>query len=462
MGTVPHRGRGAMIELGIAELADRLGAELRGAGERRFSGCCTDTRSLLPGQLFVALPGPRFDGHDFVAEAQDKGAAAAVVARPLALSVPQVLVPDTRAALVHIAALWRERFQTPVAAVTGSNGKTTVKEMLLAILMRCGPALGTQGNLNNDIGVPLTLFRLGAEHRYAVLEMGANHIGEIAALCALARPKVGIVTQCAPAHLEGFGSEDGVARAKGELYAGLAPEATAVINADDRYAPVWRALAAHCRQLSFGLAGKADVGADVDAAVDPSQGSHFMLRTPLGSGRVGLALLGRHNVMNALAAAAAALALGIGLDAITAGLQSVQPIHGRMQPQAGPHGARVFDDSYNANPGSLQAALEVLAACSGERWLVLGDMNELGSDSARYHREAGRLARALRIDRLYTIGALAQLSAEAFGHGAHHYADGSALAAQLGAALGPGVTVLIKGSRGMHMERVLAQLQAVA
>ncbi|MGH8583881.1 MAG: UDP-N-acetylmuramoyl-tripeptide--D-alanyl-D-alanine ligase [Gammaproteobacteria bacterium] len=451
-----------MIELGIAELAGQLGAELRGAGERRFTGCCTDTRTLRPGQLFVALPGPRYDGHDFVAEAERKGAAAAVVERPLALSVPQVVVPDARAALGHIAGRWRERFQVPVIAVTGSNGKTTVKEMLLAILTRCGPALGTQGNLNNDIGVPLTLFRLGAEHRYAVLEMGANHSGEIAALCALARPMVGIVTQCAPAHLEGFGSEDGVARAKGELYAGLAPNATAVINADDRYAPVWRALAAHSRQLSFGLAGNADVGAEVDAAVDVSQGSHFMLRTPAGSVRVGLALPGRHNVMNALAAAAAALALGVPLETISAGLQTVRPIQGRMQPQEGPHGARVFDDSYNANPGSLKAALEVLAACSGERWLVLGDMNELGTDTEHYHREAGRLARSLGIDRLYATGALAQLSAEAFGHDARHYADASALAAHLGATLGPGVTVLIKGSRGMHMERVLAQLQAVA
>lgn len=442
----------------LSDLTSVLGAERHGR-DIEFSGCTTDSRKLSPGALFVALRGPHFDGHDFVDAAFARGAAAAVLDHPIGGERPNLVIPDTRRALGLIAAHWRRRFRLPLVAVTGSNGKTTVKEMLMAILSRCAQVLGTQGNLNNDIGVPLTLFNLDERYAYAVIEMGANHPGEIAALCELAQPSVAVVTQCSPAHLKGFGSIEGVARAKGEIFTQLGPGDTAVINADDPYAGLWRTLAGGCRQLSFGFEASPDVTATVVDTASVLDGSKLRLHTPAGSIDVHLQLLGRHNISNALAAAASALALGIGLEDIAAGLQSMRAVQGRLQPRTGRRGTRVFDDSYNANPGSLKAALEFLASCPGEPWLVLGDMAELGPEAAGYHHQAGVLARHLGIQRLYATGDLARASVDGFGPGGRYFATVDTLVESLGGDLHPRVTVLVKGSRSMRMERVVGFLQ---
>ena len=443
-----------MIGMTLSEAAGVLGAEQIGE-DVHFAGLSTDTRSLRQGNLFVALQGPSFDGHDYVGQADARGAAAAAVSRPVGGSLPLLRVADTRLALGALAADWRRRFDIPVVAITGSNGKTTVKEMVAAILHRSGRPLVTAGNFNNDIGLPLTLGRLGPEHDYAVLELGANHPGEIAALAAIAAPGIGLVNNAAPAHLEGFGDLEGVARAKGELFERLPADGVAVINADDRFAPLWRQLAGARRVISFGLEKEADVGGRWRSEAG---GSRVELCTPAGEAALRLQLAGRHNVMNALAAAAVATALGVTPAQIAAGLAALVPVDGRLQPQPGLRGLHLIDDTYNANPASLQAALEVLAGAAGERWLVLGDMGELGADSARLHRAAGEAARAAGIERLWTLGELAALAAPAFGSGAQAFEDSHALVAALQEAAGPGVTALVKGSRRMRMERVVQAL----
>ncbi len=445
-----------MIGMQMSAAAKTLDASRTGE-DVRFSGCDTDSRALSPGALFAALKGERFDGHDFIDQARARGAAAALVEKPLEGGFPSLVVADTRRALGKLARAWRRRFQLPVVAVTGSNGKTTVKEMLASILSGEGAVLATLGNYNNDIGLPLTLFRLGAEHRFAVLEMGANHAGEIAALADMAGPDVGIVTQCAPAHLEGFGSVDAVARAKGELFEGLAADGTAVINADDAYAGLWRELAGSRRQLTFGMGSGADVSARCELG---SERTRLELQTPAGSTAVNLALAGRHNVMNALAASAAALAVGVPLGSIREGLEDMRPVAGRLQFKAGHGGARIIDDTYNANPASLAAGISVLGNFDGHRWLVLGDMAELGSGAEAYHRDVGRLAKEKGVERIYAIGTLSRSAIEAFGaHGRHYDSPGAlvqALRADLAAAAG--VTLLVKGSRSSRMEQVVMAL----
>jgi UDP-N-acetylmuramoyl-tripeptide--D-alanyl-D-alanine ligase len=343
--------------------------------------------------------------------------------------------------------------------VTGSNGKTTVKEMLAAILRRCGNTLVTRGNFNNDIGVPHTLFRLAPEHDYAVLELGANHLGEIAYLTGLVQPAVAVINNAGPAHLEGFGSLDGVARGKGELFDNAGPATTCVINADDAYAGLWRTLAAARTVMSFGLEQPADVSARWQGDM---QASELRLSTPQGATDARIALPGRHNVMNALAATAAALAVGIELDAIAAGLADVQPVQGRWQAQPGFAGARIIDDTYNANPASLEAGLALLSNVPGEAWLVLGDMGELGETGRQLHSDMGTAARRAGVRRLFALGGLAALAAESFGEGASVFADLAALNDCLRADLNAQVTVLVKGSRAMHMERVVEALLAGA
>ncbi len=368
---------------------------------------------------------------------------------------------DTRLALGRLASACRAELAIPVLAVTGSNGKTTVKEMLAAILARRGAVLATRGNLNNDIGVPLTLLRLRPEHRYAVIEMGANHPGEIAYVAGLTAPTVALVTNAGPAHLEGFGSLAGVARAKGEVYQKLATGGVAVINADDPYAGLWRELAADHHQISFGLRADADVHTPAESIQlhihNSSIVMHFVMQTPDGALQLALPLPGRHNVMNALAASAAALAAGAHLDDIKEGLEAMTPVAGRLNMRIGLRGAHVLDDTYNANPASLRAGLDVLAACAGEKWLVLGDMGELGSDTADLHVQAGRQARAAGIDRLFTIGVQSRGAAQAFGAAAH-FDSPEALITALRDALHAGVSVLVKGSRFMHMERIVEAL----
>jgi UDP-N-acetylmuramoyl-tripeptide--D-alanyl-D-alanine ligase len=441
----------------LSGLAHIVGGELRGA-DCRFDAVGTDTRTLGAGALFIALRGPNFDAHDFIADAAARGAAAALVERDVAAALPLVHVADTRRALGRLAAAWRDRFDIPVAAVTGSNGKTTVKGMLASILTARGPCLSTRGNLNNDIGVPLTLLELRREHRSAVIEMGANHPGDIDYLTHLARPTVAVITNAAPAHLAGFRDVAGVARAKGEIFSGLSADGTAVINSDDAHAGLWRALAAPHRIVSFGLAHAADVTAR-DLRGNADLGWSFLLVTPAGEAAVDLKLCGRHNVMNALAAAAVALAAGMDAAAIARGLAAMRAVERRLQVKHGPGGARIIDDTYNANPGSVEAALEVLAAGgSGVKILVLGDMGELGDDGRALHEQVGRRARAAGVDRLYAVGELAGAAAAAFGTGAGHFPTQQALIEVLRQDLTAGAdtaTVLIKGSRSMRMERVV-------
>ena len=443
-----------MIRMQVAQAAAALQAHCTD-GDAVFVGCSTDSRSCQRQQLFVALEGPQHDGHQYVGEAGKRGAAAALVSRPVQAPVPMIRVTDTLQALGRLAGVWRDRFDLPVIGVTGSNGKTTVKEMLASILRDGATVLATRGNLNNEIGLPLTLMELNADHRLAVIEMGTNHAGEIARLARLARPRIGVITQCAPAHLEGFGSIEGVAKAKGELLANLDADGTAVINADDAFAPLWRRLAGNRRCLEFAIERPADVRA---AWHQVARGSRIEMTTPLGGIEVNLALPGRHNVANAAAATAAAIAAGATAEAIVSGLEAMVPVPGRLELKSIGDDICIIDDTYNANPASLQACLEVLAAFPGRHWLVLGDMAELGDDAPDYHRQVAALVRDFRVDRLLTIGELSRLTTISFGEGAHHHASMDALVASLGESLEPHTTVLVKGSRSMGMERVVAAL----
>ncbi len=422
-----------------------------------FNGVCTDSRSIVPGSLFIALRGPNHDGHQHVAAAAGAGAVALLVEHSVDCVVPQIIVPDTRLALGQLAASWRQELATPLLAITGSNGKTTVKEMCAAILGEAGNTLATRGNLNNDIGMPLTLLRLQREHQYGVIEMGANHPGEIAYLTALARPQVAIINNAAAAHLEGFGSLEGVARAKGEIFEGLGENGVAIINADDQFAPLWRELTTEKSSISFGLEQAADVTAKWQGDI---YGSRLEVTTPVDEFRVDLALPGRHNVMNALAAIAAATALNIDSQQIVAGLESMKAVGGRLQARCGVNGATVLDDSYNANPDSMRAGLQVLAECAGERYLALGDMGELGDDAAELHRQVGDEARRSGIDRLYACGELSRGAADAFGENGHFFEQQQQLIEALLPEMKNDVTVLVKGSRSSRMERVVEALSA--
>jgi UDP-N-acetylmuramoyl-tripeptide--D-alanyl-D-alanine ligase len=431
---------------------------LEGA-DAEFADVLIDSRKLRGGDLFLALPGEHTDGHKFVGAAAAAAAVGAVVSRKVDAPIPQVLVGDVARALRLAGAAWRAAFRAPVLGVAGSNGKTTTKEMLSAILAQRGECLATRGNLNNELGVPLTLLRLHSGYQSAVIEMGANHAGEIAALVRLAKPAVGLITNAGAEHLEGFGSIEGVARAEGEMVAGLEASGTAIINADDAYAPLWRGLT-RARVVNFGLSAGAEVRAhevrlDVGAAGFLTR---FELQCELGTAPVALALAGRHNVYNALAAAAAAMAAGATLAEVTVGLGTVRSVAGRLQfrPLAG--GAWLIDDTYNANPSSARAALEVLAELPGRRWLVLGDMAELGSYAADSHRDLGTLARTLGVERLFTFGPLAGLAADSFGAGAEAYTDINALARAVGGALPGEVRLLVKGSRVNKLERLVAAL----
>lgn len=445
-----------MMTMPLSQAAQLLDAEWMGA-DVTFHGISTDTRTLAEGNLFVALQGPNFDGHDYLAQAQKLGAAAAAVTNPASDGLPMLQVKDTRLALGDLAAHWRKQFNIPVFAVTGSNGKTSVREMLASILGCCGEVLVTKGNFNNDIGVPKTLFGLSAEHDYAVIELGANHPGEIAYLTDIVRPTVALINNAGPAHLEGFGDLSGVARAKGELFEQAAEETVCIINTDDVYADLWRSLAAPRRIIGFGMNARADVRAGWKGDID---GSDIQLVTPAGAESFRLALPGQHSVMNALAATAAALALEIPLTTIAEGLSRVQPVHGRWENQPGVGGIQLIDDTYNANPGSLQVALDLLSRTDAETWLVLGDMGELGPSGERLHRKVGEEARDAGIRHLFTLGELAQQTAVAFGEGAESFSDVESLNAQLRKRVHEGVTVLVKGSRAMRMERVVEALRA--
>ncbi len=445
-----------MIRARLSELAPVLDARIQG-DDVHIAGLSIDSRRLERGNLFVSITGPRFDGHAFAPDALNDGAAAVMLERPVSQAVPALLVEDSRAALGRLGRWWRQQVNPWVVGITGSNGKTTVKQMLHAVLSRVGDTAATQGNLNNELGVPLTLCRLRHGQRYAVVEMGANHAGEIARLAAMAQPDVAVVTNAGPSHLEGFGSVEGVAHAKGELFQALTAGGTAVINADDRYAPLWREFSQGRRVIDFGINTEAAVRGQ--AMLDDGR---FRVETPKGVLELMLRVPGEHNRRNALAAIAAALAFDVPLDAIRGGLESFQPAAGRLQLRSTACGARVIDDSYNANPLSLAAAIDVLVESEGETWLVLGDMGELGAQAEELHAEAGRYARDKGVARLFTLGETSAAASRAFGPGAEHHQAQQPLVDALRAALHPQVSVLVKGSRSMGMERIAAALETPA
>jgi UDP-N-acetylmuramoyl-tripeptide--D-alanyl-D-alanine ligase len=440
----------------LASAADAMRGELHG-DDRTFAGISTDSRTLRGEELFIALQGPNFDGHNYVSAAQDKGAAGAVVTSVVEGSLPQVIVDDTRLALGRLAAAWRAEKQTTVIGITGSNGKTTVKELLRSCLAQKAPTLATHGNLNNDIGMPLMMSRIEDKHRFTVLEMGANHIGEIAYLASLAKPDVVVITNAGAAHLEGFGSVKGVSRGKGEILSDPKRPSAAILNADDDYFGYWSSLVDDVRLISFGLGATADVRAD--NIETRSNASRFDLHLPDATLDIGLPLSGIHNVRNACAAAAAAYALDLDMHEIKRGLEHVVPVGGRLQALPGINGSTLFDDSYNANPLSVIAAAEFLAQLHGENWLVLGDMKELGEGAAELHREVGEAARARGIHRVFALGDLSRHLAQGFGEAAAWYSDVDPLIDELAATLSPDVNVLVKGSRSMHMERVVDALR---
>ncbi|CAG0974716.1 UDP-N-acetylmuramoyl-tripeptide--D-alanyl-D-alanine ligase [Methylophilaceae bacterium] len=448
-----HERVAAMMRLSEAAVATRgrvIGEDVL------FAHVSNDSRSGLPGQLFVAMRGERVDGHDYALSAIKNGAAAAMISHEVEGLPAALLVENTRLALGDLAAYWRKKFSMPLAAITGSNGKTTVKEMLAAILRKATGAedavLATEGNLNNDIGLPLTLLKLRQQHRYAVVEMGMNHFGEISYLTRIGQPTVALINNATTAHLGGLGSVEGVARAKGEIFEGLAAGGIAVINADDSYAPLWKSLAGHHRVLTFGVKNSADISA---AYTLHAESSDVRLKTPQGEASVSLPVAGLHNVSNALAAASAAIAMDMPLPAIVSGLESFSGVKGRLQRKTGIKGAAVIDDTYNANPASMKAAIDVLAVRQGEKLLVLGDMGELGDDAAAMHAEIGRYAKQAGVSRLYALGELSREMVNAFGPHAQHFETPDALASSLIARMNEESTVLVKGSRFMRMERVV-------
>ncbi|HWS77551.1 MAG TPA: UDP-N-acetylmuramoyl-tripeptide--D-alanyl-D-alanine ligase [Thermomonas sp.] len=431
--------------------------------DRTIDAVATDTRALPQGRdaLFVALKGENFDGHAHVAAAANGGCVAALVAREVDAPIPQVVVADTERALGDFAAAVQRERATKVLAITGSNGKTSVKTLLLAILEQAGGAYANPGNRNNEIGLPLAVLDAPEDARFAVYEMGAGKPGDIAYLTAIARPDVALVNNIAPAHLERMGSLLGVADTKAAIYDALPAEGVAVVNADDAFAPYFeqRVLLARAqgrRIIRIGLDASADITArDIRADGD---GSRFLLVTPRGEVAIDLPMPGRHNVRNALAAAAMALGAGATLEQVRDGLNAVQPVAGRLIAHRLRNGAVLVDDSYNANPGSLDAAIDTLAGSGDEGWLVLGDMRELGAEEVALHAQAGTRAKAAGIARLYTLGGLSAAASEAFGEGARAFASHAALADALDAELRGGVRVLVKGSRGSAMDRIVKAL----
>ena len=424
------------------------------------TGVAIDTRKLKAGDLFAAFSGERVDGHAYLAQAQAAGAVGALVSCRVDSPLPQVLVDDVEAALGDLASAVRAQRQARVIGITGSNGKTTVKTLTASILSLHGRTHVNAGSFNNEIGLPLTLLSMPEDTEYAVLEMGAGKPGDIAYLAAIARPDIGLVNLIAPAHLERMGSVEGVAETKGALYQALPADGVAIINADDAFAGFFAGLAGARRVLRFGLEHKADVGADI--VEQRADGSRFVLSTPVGDIEVELALPGRHNVANALAAASIALALDVPLTTIVAGLEQARAVAGRLRRIVLPGNVTLIDDSYNANPSSMAAAIDTLALASGERWLVLGDMAELGADARALHAGVGAQARGRGIERLFAVGPLGAAAVEAFGAGGEHFADKPSLVAALKGRLHDGVTCLVKGSHSAGMEYVVKALEDAA
>lgn len=446
----------------VAEIAAAIGSATA-VSQAPIHAVSTDSRTLTGGELFVALRGEHFDGHAFLDGASAAGAVAAVVDTVTAgADLPQLSVPDTLLAYGQIAALNRAAFRGPLVGITGSSGKTSVKALTAAVLAMKGPTLATEANYNNEVGVPLTLLRLSPEFELAVVEMGAGKLGDIRYLSDLARPTVAILVNAMPAHLDGMGSLEGVVQTKGEIFDALGAGDYAVINADQPWAEQWRQRAHPAQILDFGLEADAAVRAS-DIDVQGVIGSRFTLHTPVGSTPVTLHLPGRHSVANALAAAAAGVACGVPLADIAAGLARVRPVAGRLAARSGRDGAAIIDDCYNANPGSVMAAIDVLAgspvgAGAGSRTLILGSMLELAENSAQLHAEVGEYARQAGIDALWGLGEAVQPAVAAFGAAGRNFADRDDLLAAVQGSFVSGDTVLVKGSRGAAMEAILAAL----
>lgn len=441
----------------LSQMASVLGGELVGldAGISTFS---TDTRTIAEGDMFIALSGPNFDANNFVARAAEAGASAALVSRvDPAAGIPQVLVPETFVALGQLARAWREQFSLTRVAMTGSAGKTTTKEMVASIFEGLGTTLATLGNKNNEIGVPLTLLRLTDAHRFGVFELGANHKGEIAYTSGLVAPHAVVITNVGTAHLEGFGSRRGIAEAKGEIYSGLVPGGVAVINHDDEFAGYWRELARDRHQIEFSLAANVEVHAR-NVRMGKNHAWTFDLHVGREAAPVQLQLLGRHNVMNALAAAALSHACHAPLSAIVRGLENARPVAGRLVIKSCRENVVVIDDTYNANPASVKAAIDVLADLPGRRVLVLGDMGELGEATQSGHEEVGEYARMKKIDALYTVGQYSNFAATSFGSDARAFQEKQLLIEELEKELEGVVTLLVKGSRSARMEQVVNAL----
>lgn len=440
----------------LSTLAEKIGATLTG-DDVEFLNVSTDTRTIQPGDLFVALKGERFDAHDFVAQALDAGAVAAMVSRAVKTEKPIVQVDDTRLGLGQLGKAWLQQFDVKKIAITGSSGKTSVKEMVAAILACEGETLATAGNLNNDIGVPLTLCKLRQKHQYAVIEMGANHAGEIAYVSELVRPHISLVNNVGPAHLEGFGSIENVAKAKGEIYENLADGGTAIINIDDQHAPYFKTLAAGHTVKAFSMSQDADVMLD-SLQADTSGRYSFTASVDGESVSIRLPLLGLHNVSNALAAMAVSIAAGASAQSLKKGLEALQPVKGRLCPVVEIESLHVIDDSYNANPASIKSAIDILGGLDVETVLVLGDMAELGSDAAQQHEQVGQYAAQQSIKKLYALGQFADAYGKGFQqaeNGAFEKADSYEQIANMLFQQEQGKTVLIKGSRSSAMEKVI-------
>lgn len=441
------------MKLSITEIAEITKGQMHGDEEVVVRGLSADTRCMQAGALFVALVGDSYDPHEMIEADNANRAAAVLVQRKVDVAIPQIVVKDTYKALQQLATAWRQRFSLPVIGVTGSNGKTSVKELIKQVLSTQGEVLATVGNLNNHIGVPLTLSNLNESHRFAVIEMGASHAGEIAVLTKIAEPNIGVITNIGPAHLEGFESIEGVAHAKAELYQNLSLNGIAVVNADEHFRKELEKEIGDRMQISFGIEKHADV-----SGKQISSGQVEII-TPMGEIRVKPQVSGIHALLNILAATAVGLALGLNLEDIKIGIERTQAVPGRLVRIGGLAGSSVLDDSYNANPASLAAALDVQAQEPGEHWLVLGDMSELGEESVFMHKKAAEIAKQFGVTRLFAYGELTKHSVEEFGTGATHFNSHSKLVEKLQDELSEGVCVLVKGSRAMQLEKIVAGIR---
>lgn len=440
----------------LSEITRMLKARLIGK-DADFHGVSLNSSTIQTGQLFVAYKGKNADGHDFLDQAKEQGAAAALVMHEVDSTLPQIVVNDVRTSLGEIASYYRQQLTMPIIALTGSCGKTTTKTLISKVLSRKGKVHATEGTLNNDYGMPLTLLNANKKDDFVVLELGANHPQEIAYLTYIARPTIALITNAGPVHLEGFKSVEGVAKGKGEIFLGLAQNGMAIINVDDQFANYWKEIAAGNPYITFGLNSGADIYAD-EIKIQTDGSTDFQLHTLSGSGHVHLALIGKHNIMNALAATAVGIAAGVPMEQICAGLSEVASVDKRLMARVGLNGLTIIDDTYNANPRAMEIAVQVLMDLEGEKVFVTGDMGELGEDAPKYHRELGEMARQAGVNRLYAVGELSEHTARAFGAGGSHFRDQATLIDALRAELKPTVCMLVKGSRSAKMENVVQAL----